>query len=211
MKYLSSIVLCMMCSATFANSTINFENLKQSKTLDKACTQDDTDVFEVKTYQLKSGKVQLKTYSCTTEKQGKTQYYSGFGLQLASGQMIYFYDHLSDAIGYVGVSSQRVDQSTVVFDNMYERGGDLVFVWMQDEQHIYASKVPYMASDEGGIKISAQDQKIYLQKQLYLGENKQQQAQYKKIGQGIVLKKQAGKGMVYLSGDLKKFQQEHLQ
>lgn len=211
MKYLSSIALCMLCSMTFAHPVMSFENLKQSKNLSKECTQDDPDVFEPKTYSLQSGKVKLTTYSCISEKQGKTQYYSGYGVQLASGQMIYFYDQLLDAIGYVGSSSQRVDQSTVVFDNMYERGGDLIFVWLQDDQHIYATKVPYMASDEGSIQISAQNQKIFLQKQIYLGENNLYQAQYKKVGQGIILKKQVGKGMVYVSGDLKKFQQEHLQ
>ncbi|WP_227549045.1 hypothetical protein [Acinetobacter bereziniae] len=182
-----------------------FEQLTVQTKLSNECTQDDSDIFTAQTYQLGSTKVGLKSYSCQTKKQNKEQYYSAYGLQFNSKKSVYFVDHSVDAIGYVGGKSEKVDANTIVFDNMYERGGDLIIVWMQDLQHIHHLKVHYMASDEGGVKLYSRNNQIYIQK-IVLKELDGDKPIYKNVGNPITLKKIPNKGLVFSGGNLKLFQ-----
>ncbi|WP_174493120.1 MULTISPECIES: hypothetical protein [Acinetobacter] len=204
-NYILSCIL-FICSATQADSNHTFAALPYSSQLNHECTQDDSEVFEPKTYHLNVGKVTLKTYSCHIEKAHHSQYYSSYGLKLDSGKQFFLNDQAVDAIGYVGITAQQVDASTVVFDNMYERGGDLVLLWFTDAQHLYSAKIPYMTSDEGSVTVTAQGQNIILQKKIYLGDDQKGLAKYKNIGQSIVIKKENNKGLVYQSGNMKSFQ-----
>ncbi|WP_111858341.1 hypothetical protein [Acinetobacter sp. CFCC 10889] len=206
-KYILSCIL-LMCNSVQANSNHVFAALPSSVQLSSECTQDDPDVFEPKTYRLNVGKVTLTTYSCRTEKTDHSKYYSSYGLKLSSGKQLFLNDQAADAIGYVGGSVAQVDASTVVFDNMYERGGDLVLVWFVDEQHVYSAKIPYMASDEGSVTVTARGQNIILQKKIYLGDDQKGQAQHKNVGQALVVKKEKNKGLIYQSGNVKNFQQD---
>ena len=141
-----------------------FEQLNVQTKLSNECNEDDHESFTPQSYQLRSAKVELKSYSCQSKKKSREQYYSAYELQFNGKNSVYFVDQLLDAIGYVGSKSEKVDVDTVVFDNMYERGGDLLIVWVQDLQHVYHVKVPYMAGDEGGVKLYTRNNQIYIQK-----------------------------------------------
>ncbi|WP_434278098.1 hypothetical protein [Acinetobacter sp. CE-15] len=199
--------LLFICSVVITSSIYaqEFQQLNIQTQLAKQCHQDDEDIFSPQTYQLRSTKVVLKTYSCTSKKQDREQYYSAYGIQLGAKKSLYLVDQQVDASGYVGVKSEQVDADTIVFDSMYERGGDLVIVWMPDLQQIYHVKVHYMASDEGGIKLYRKNDQIFIQK-IDLKALKHDQPIYKNIGKPVILKKVQGKGIVFASGDLKALQ-----
>ncbi|WP_353167138.1 hypothetical protein [Acinetobacter sp.] len=182
-----------------------FEQLTVQTKLSKECTQDESEIFTTQTYQLHSEKVGLKSYSCQTKKQNKEQYYSAYGVQFNGKKSVYFVDDHVDAIGYVGLKAEKIDADTVYFDGMYERGGDLIIVWVEDLQHIHHLKVHYMASDEGGVKLYNRNNQIYIQK-IDLKELDGDKPIYKNVGKPITLKKIPNKGLEFSGGNLKLFQ-----
>ena len=115
----------MLTSSIYAQE---FQQLNTQTKLAKQCHKDDEDIFSPQNYQLGSIKVVLKTYSCIGKKQVREQYFSAYGIQLGAKKSLYLVDQLADASGYVGVKSEQVDADTIVFDSMYERGGDLVIM-----------------------------------------------------------------------------------
>lgn len=206
-KYLI-VIMGMICSFGHADANIKFETLQSHSQLSKACKQDALDVFKPKTYLLNVGKVTLNSYSCIRQEYDNSQYYSAYAVKFASGKQLFFYDQTADASAYVDINAYAVGSSIVVFDNMNERGGDLILIWLQDAQHVYSTKIPYMTSDEGSVDVVVQGENIILQKKVYIGDDQQSQAKFKKVGQALVLKKENAKGLTYSSGHVKNFQHE---
>lgn len=206
-KYLILIV-GVICSFGHADTNFKIEMLQSHSQLRKACKQDALDVFKPKTYSLNVGKVTLNSYSCIGQKHDNPQYYSAYALKFASGKQLFFYDQTADTNTYVDIDAYAVGSSVVVFDNMNERGGDLILIWLQDAQHVYFTKIPYMTSDEGSVDVVVQGENIILQKKVYIGDDHQAQAKFKKVGQALVLKKENTKGLTYSSGHLKNFQHD---
>ena len=182
-----------------------FQQLTVQTKLSHECTQDDSEIFTAQRYQLRLAKVELKSYSCQSKKQSREQYYSAYGLQFNDKKSVYFVDQMIDAIGYVGVKAEKIDSDTVYFDGMYERGGDLILVWVEDLQRIHHLKVHYMASDEGGVKLYTRNNQIYIQK-VDLKELDDDKPIYKNVGKPIILKKIPNKGLEFSGGNLKLFQ-----
>lgn len=205
MKNPSFKIIFLMCSflvSSFVNAQ-SFEPLKINPTLSNECTEDGTDVFEPKTFKLSSGQVKLKTYSCMRHHQKQQRYYSVYGLEFNTKKTVYLQDKLYEAIGYVGSNANQVDTETVIFNSMAERGGDLVLIWVQDLNHVYNLKIPYMASDEGGVRFNTKNNQIYIQKVEALPGT---DVKFKNKGKPIIFKKVKNKGIVFLSGDLNAFQ-----
>jgi hypothetical protein len=200
----SFLLICGLATGSqlYAKS---FEQLNVQSKLSNECTLDAPELFSPQRFQLRLAKVELKSYSCQTKKQSREQYYSAYGLQINGKKSVYFVDQMLDGIGYVGGKSEKIDADTVAFDNMYERGGDLIIVWMQDLQHIHHVKVHYMAGDDGGVKLYSRNNQIYIQK-VMLKELDGDKPIYENVGKPITFKKIPNKGLEFSGGHLKIFQ-----
>ena len=85
-KQLLFIYSVVITSSIYAQE---FQQLNIQTQLAKQCHQDDEDIFSPQTYRLRSTKVLLKTYSCTSKKQDREQYYSAYGIQLGAKKSLY--------------------------------------------------------------------------------------------------------------------------